>query len=78
MNTSKTEKFPQTFSSHFQAADDLKAVEYVLPYVSAHFTHPPENKVRPDQIVQGAILMELHANSVWQQPALCFDGLDHS
>lgn len=62
----KTLKSSQTFSSHSHAqAADLKAAEYVLPYVSDRFTHPQENKVRPDKIVQGAILMALHANSVW-------------
>lgn len=59
----KEQKFPQTFSFHFHAANDLKAVEYVLPYASAHFTHPEENKVRPHKIVQGAVFTELHANS---------------
>lgn len=58
-------KLPQTFSTHTQAADDLKAVEYALPYVSACFTDPQENKVTPDETVQGGILMELHADSLW-------------
>lgn len=61
MNTSKS----KTFSSDFQTADDVKAVEYVLPYVSACFTHPVENKVRLEKIDRSGILMELHANSPW-------------
>ncbi len=63
MNSSESESSVQTFSSPFQAADDLEAVEYVSPYVSARFADPHENKVRPDKIVQGGIWMELHANS---------------
>lgn len=50
----KEQKFPKTFSFHSHTAEDLKAVEYVLPYASTHFTHPEENKVRPNKIVHGA------------------------
>lgn len=65
MNTSKSESASKTFSSHFKTADNVKTVEYVSPYASACFTHPQENKVRLDKIVQRGILMELHANSLW-------------
>lgn len=63
MNTSKSKSSPK-LSFHSHAAEDLKAAEYVLPYASAHFTHPEENKVRSDKIVQGAVFTKLYANSV--------------
>lgn len=68
VNTSQSESCPQTFSPHFQAADDLRPVEYALPYVSTRFTDPQENKVTPDKIVQGGISMQLHANSCGNNP----------
>lgn len=57
MNTSERETSPTLSYPLFQAADDLKAAEYVSPCVSACFTDPQENKVGPDKTVQGCILM---------------------
>lgn len=63
MIPSKSKKFPSKLS-HL-TADGLKAVEYVSPYVRPRFTDPDENKVRPDELVQGGVLMEMPANSSW-------------
>lgn len=57
-------KLSYTFLSLFQAADDLKAAEYVSPCGSACFTEPKENKVRPDTTIQGRILMELTVETI--------------
>lgn len=67
----KEQKFPKTFSFHSSTAEDLKAVEYVLPYARAHFTHPEENKVRLNKAVHGAVSSKLYDNSEGKQPPLC-------